>query len=54
MERPRRFRRKTIFKKQLQVRLANPRFPGAELHGPLAGCYKIKLRAQGYRLVPGA
>ncbi len=42
---------KTIFKKHLQVRLANPHFPGAELHGPLAGCYKIRLRAQGYRLV---
>jgi mRNA interferase RelE/StbE len=42
---------KAIFKKQLQARLENPRFPGSELHGSLAGCYKIKLRAQGYRLV---
>ena len=25
--------------------------PGAELHGDLQGCYKIKLRKQGYRLV---
>ena len=25
--------------------------PGAELHGELANCYKIKLRKQGYRLV---
>ena len=25
--------------------------PGAELHGNLHGCYKIKLRKQGYRLV---
>lgn len=25
--------------------------PGAELHGALADCYKIKLRKQGYRLV---
>jgi mRNA interferase RelE/StbE len=25
--------------------------PGAELHGDLRGCYKIKLRKQGYRLV---
>ncbi len=25
--------------------------PGAELHGELADCYKIKLRKQGYRLV---
>lgn len=29
----------------------NPRVPGGELHGPLAGCYKIKLRQQGVRLV---
>ncbi len=42
---------KDIFKKQLRARLENPRFPGSELHGSLAGCYKIKLRAQGYRLV---
>jgi mRNA interferase RelE/StbE len=27
--------------------------PGAELHGALAGHYKIKLRKQGYRLVYG-
>jgi len=25
--------------------------PGAEPHGDLQGCYKIKLRQQGYRLV---
>jgi len=42
---------KDIFKKQLAARLDNPHFPGSELHGQLAGCYKIKLRAQGYRLV---
>jgi len=42
---------KGIFKRQLEARLENPHFPGSELHGPLAGCYKIKLRAQGYRLV---
>lgn len=24
--------------------------PGAELHGNLHGCYKIKLRKQGFRL----
>ena len=29
----------------------NPHVPGGELHGPLAGCYKIKLRQQGVRLV---
>jgi mRNA interferase RelE/StbE len=42
---------KSIFKKHLEVRLETPHFPGSELHGPLDGCYKIKLRAQGYRLV---
>jgi len=42
---------KAIFKKHLAARLANPRAAGSELHGPLTGCYKIKLRAQGYRLV---
>jgi len=25
--------------------------PGARLRGDLSGCYKIKLRKQGYRLV---
>jgi mRNA interferase RelE/StbE len=42
---------KSIFKKHLEARLEIPHFPGSELRGPLAGCYKIKLRAQGYRLV---
>lgn len=42
---------KGIFKKQLEARLESPHLPGSELRGPLAGCYKIKLRAQGYRLV---
>jgi mRNA interferase RelE/StbE len=32
-------------------RLAQPRVPGSALHGELAGCYKIKLRKHGYRLV---
>lgn len=40
-----------ILKKQLAKRLENPHVPGSELHGELASCYKIKLRAQGYRLV---
>ena len=35
----------------LAKRLETPRTPGAELHGELADCYKIKLRKQGYRLV---
>jgi mRNA interferase RelE/StbE len=33
--------------------LDNPHVPGGELHGSLAGHYKIKLRKQGYRLVYG-
>ena len=38
-------------KKILEKRLECPRVPGAELHGELADCYKIKLRKQGYRMV---
>ena len=38
-------------KKLLAKRLDNPHVPGGELHGELAGCYKIKLRQQGVRLV---
>ena len=40
-----------ILKKLLGKRLETPRTPGAELHGELTDCYKIKLRKQGYRLV---
>ena len=42
---------KAHLKKLLEKRLDNPHVPGGELHGPLAGCYKIKLRQQGARLV---
>lgn len=42
---------KANLKKLLAKRLDNPHVPGGELHGPLAGCYKIKLRQQGARLV---
>ena len=42
---------KTPLKKLLAKRLDNPHVPGGELHGPLAGCYKIKLRQLGVRLV---
>ncbi|HQC97818.1 MAG TPA: type II toxin-antitoxin system RelE/ParE family toxin [Aquabacterium sp.] len=42
---------KVILKKLLAKRLDNPHVPGGALHGPLAGCYKIKLRQQGIRLV---
>jgi len=36
-----------IFKKLLEKRVDEPRMPGAELHGELRDCYKIKLRKQG-------
>ncbi|RZS58786.1 mRNA interferase RelE/StbE [Sphaerotilus mobilis] len=42
---------KANLKKLLVKRLDHPHVPGGELHGPLAGCYKIKLRQQGVRLV---
>lgn len=42
---------KTALKKMLAKRLKEPHVPGAALHGNLAGCYKIKLRKQGVRLV---
>ena len=35
----------------LKKRLEQPHVPCAELNGNLRGCYKIKLRKQGYRLV---
>ncbi len=37
-------------KKKLAERLENPRVPSAALSG-MSDCYKIKLRAVGYRLV---
>lgn len=40
-----------ILKKLLAKRLENPHIPGGALHGPLSGCYKIKLAKQGVRLV---
>lgn len=39
------------FKKVLAKRLDMPRIDAARLSGPLSDCYKIKLRASGYRLV---
>jgi mRNA interferase RelE/StbE len=42
---------RTNLKKLLAKRLDNPHVPGGQLHGPLAGCYKIKLLKQGVRLV---
>ena len=38
------------FKKKLAERLNNPRVPAAKL-SDMPDCYKIKLRAAGYRLV---
>lgn len=38
------------FRKKLAERLDNPRVPSAGLSG-MPDCYKIKLRAAGYRLV---
>jgi mRNA interferase RelE/StbE len=42
---------KEVLRKALKKRLEQPRTPGAQLHGELRDCYKIKLRKQGYRLV---
>lgn len=44
---------KETLRKLLKKHLDNPQVPGSELHGALAGHYKIKLRKQGYRLVYG-
>lgn len=38
------------FKAKLRERLANPRVPSAVLRA-MPDCYKIKLRAAGYRLI---
>ena len=35
----------------LKKRLENPHVPSTVLGSELAGCYKMKLRKQGYRLV---
>lgn len=42
---------KQALKPLLTKRLQAPHVPGAQLHRELAGCYKIKLRKQGYHLV---
>lgn len=42
---------KEPLRRLLKKRLDAPHVKGAELHGPLADCYKIKLRTQGYRLI---
>lgn len=38
------------FKKKLMERVQVPRVPGDALHG-MPDCYKVKLKASGYRLV---
>jgi mRNA interferase RelE/StbE len=42
---------KKPLKKLLAKRLDNPHVPGGALHDDLIGCYKIKLKKQGVRLV---
>ncbi|XKM12734.1 type II toxin-antitoxin system RelE/ParE family toxin [Orbaceae bacterium ac157xtp] len=39
------------FKKKLKKIQLNPYIESARLSGELAGCYKIKLRASGFRMV---
>ena len=40
-------------RKLLQMRLDIPHVPGEALHGDIDGCYKIKSKKQGMRLVYG-
>ena len=42
---------RTRFHSQLETLLGTSPGPGSDLHGPLLGCGKIKLRKDGYRLV---
>ena len=42
---------KTQFKEKLRKVMQNPHIEANRLHGSLSGCYKIKLRQSGYRLV---
>ncbi|EGE2290357.1 type II toxin-antitoxin system RelE/ParE family toxin [Escherichia coli] len=39
------------FKKKLRKLQHNPYTSATRLHGDLAGCFKIKLRASGFRLI---
>ncbi|EBM5322450.1 type II toxin-antitoxin system RelE/ParE family toxin [Salmonella enterica] len=39
------------FKKKLKKLQQNPYVESARLHGDLTGCFKIKLRASGFRLI---
>ncbi len=42
---------KEVLRKALKKRLVQPHVPGARLRGDLSGCYKIKLKKHGYRLI---
>jgi mRNA interferase RelE/StbE len=42
---------RSILKPLLGKRLIDPVVPGSALRGELAGCFKIKLRRQGIRLI---
>ncbi|CED79555.1 type II toxin-antitoxin system RelE family toxin [Candidatus Williamhamiltonella defendens] len=42
---------KSQFKEKLKKVLENPHIEANRLYGPLSGCYKIKLKQSGYRLV---
>ncbi|OTA14510.1 RelE-like toxin protein [Xenorhabdus beddingii] len=39
------------FKKKLKKLQDNPYIESARLHGDLSGCFKIKLRSSGFRLI---
>lgn len=39
------------FKKKLRKLQVNPYIESARLHGDLTGCFKIKLRTSGFRLI---
>lgn len=42
---------KEVLRRALKKHLLQPHVPGSRLRSDLVGCYKIKLRKQGYRLV---
>jgi mRNA interferase RelE/StbE len=41
----------TRLKVKLKARIINPKVPAARLSGKLVGCYKIRDRGSGYRMV---
>lgn len=42
---------KSQFKEKLRKVLENPHIKANRLYGSLSGCYKIKLKQSGYRLI---